>query len=119
MQKPMFGKFIAGVCKGISSRQITNRATGEVSNIMELGIASFRNDNFGDLVETVEMVQLSKALVAAGAPSKLVNLKGKHIMVPVWYNAYTSKSGAATTTYLANDWEAQMFTFQPELSKAV
>ncbi len=119
MQKQLFGKFIAGVCKGISSRQITNRTTGEISNICELGIASFRQDSFGDMQEIVEMVQLSKALIASGAPAKLANLKGQHIMVPVWYSAYSSKNGAAMNTYLANDWEAQMVTFKPELQKAV
>jgi hypothetical protein len=119
MLKPMFGKFIAGVCKGISTRQITNRTTGEISQIVELGISSYRQDNFGDMAETVEMVQLSKSLVSQGAPSKLANLKGQHIMVPVWYNAYASKNGAAMNTYLANDWESQLFTFKPEMAKAV
>ena len=119
MQKQLFGKFIAGVCKGISQRQITNRTTGEISNIVELGISSFRQDNFGDMAETVEMVQLSKALISSGAPARLANLKGQHIMLPVWYSAYSSKNGAAMNTYLANDWEAQMVTFKPELQKAV
>lgn len=119
MQKQLFGKFIAGVCKGISQRQITNRTTGEVSNIVELGISLFRQDKFGDMAETVEMVQLSKALISSGAPARLANLKGQHIILPVWYSPYSSKNGAAMNTYLANDWEAQMVTFKPELQKAV
>lgn len=117
MQKSLFGKFSAGVCKGISTRAITNRKTGEQSTIIEVGIASFRTDSFGDSVEIVEMIQLSKSLVAAGAPSKLVAYKGKHIMLPVWYNAYASKNGASMTTYLANDWETQLVVFNSELQK--
>lgn len=118
MQKSLFGKFSAGVCKGISTRAITNRTTGEQSTIIEVGIASYRTDNFGDTVETVEKIQLSKGLVAAGAPSKLIAYKGKHIMLPVWYTAYASKNGASMNTFLANDWESQLVVFNPELQKA-
>lgn len=119
MQKQLFGKFIAGVCKGISTRQITNRTTGEISNIVELGISSFRPDKFGDIAETVEMVQLSKSLVSQGAPAKLANMKGQHLFLSVWYSAYASKNGASMNCYLANDWEDQLVSFKPEMAKAV
>lgn len=109
---------MSGICKGISQRSITNRNTGEISTITELGLAEFRTDEFGDVKEVVTKVQISKSLVAKGAPSKLVALKGLRIIVPVWHSAFTSKSGADFNNFLSNDWESNYFVYQEPVQAA-
>lgn len=109
---------MSGICKGISQRSITNKNTGEVSTITELGLAEFRKDEFGDVKEVVTKVQISKSLVAKGAPGKLVALKGQRLIIPVWHSAFNSKSGPDFNNFLTNDWETNYFVYSETVQAA-
>ena len=98
-----------GTVKGVAQRNITNRSTGEISVITELGLSRQTVDDFGDVQDVEERVVISRGLIEKGHVSKLAALKGKDIIIPVWYRAYSTKSGAGVTAYLPNDWEANYF----------
>lgn len=120
MNLPIFHSMylMTGICKGISQRNITNKNTGEISTITELGLAEIRKDEFGDLKELVTKVQISKSLVAKGAPGKLIQFKGQRIIVPVWHSAFNSKNGPDYNNFLSNDWENNFVVYPTEIDKA-
>lgn len=110
--KPTFGKFILGVCKGISQRNLTNRKTGENMTFTEIGIAEYKTDEYGDEVEVVTKIQLSKSQVANGVPAQVAQLKGKHIALSIWETSYVSGKGEANTNmFLTNDWQQKLHVF--------
>ena len=113
------GEAIIGTVKGVAQRQITNRQTGEISVITELGLSRTLIDDFGDEKEVETRIAISKGLIDKGHASKLAALKGKDCIIPVWFRPYTTKSGASYTAYLANDWESTYYELpqNPALSK--
>lgn len=111
--KPTFGKFLIGVCKGVSQRQATNRKTGEIMSFTEIGIAETKIDEYGDEVEVVTKIQLSKSQVSAGVPAAIANLKGKHIALSIWESSYvTGKGESNINVFLTNDWQQKLHVFQ-------
>lgn len=110
---------IIGICKGIAQRQITNRQTGEISVITELGLYNIVQDDFGHSQEREIRIAVPKGLVDKGHLGKLTALNGKRVVMPVWYRVYATKSGASQTPYLANDWEASHMVIPEPLAKAV
>lgn len=112
------GDAAIGICKGVSQRNFTNRITGEVMTFTELGLAITTVDNFGYIQEQTKIIALSKTLIDSGAIAKLNALKDKRIIIPVWHRAYKTKSGADSTCYLANDWEANCFEINSKLKAA-
>lgn len=110
--KPTYGKFLLGVCKGISQRTVTNRKTGEEMQFTEIGIAEFKTDEYGDTVEVVTKIQLSKSQVSAGVPAKIAQLKGKHLALSIWESSYvTGKGESNINVFLTNDWEPKLHVF--------
>tara|TARA_Y100001963_G_scaffold154218_1_gene242516 strand:- start:269 stop:637 length:369 start_codon:yes stop_codon:yes gene_type:complete len=103
------GDAVIGICKGVSQRNFTNRATGEVMTFTELGIATTTVDNFGYVQEQTKIIAISKTLIDSGAVAKLNQLKDKRLILPVWNRSYKTKTGADHTCYLANDWEQTYF----------
>ena len=98
-----------GTVKGVAQRNITNRSTGETSVITELGLSRQTIDDFGDVQDVQERIVISRGLIEKGHVSKFAALKGKDIIIPVWYRAYSTKSGAGVTAYLPNDWESTYY----------
>lgn len=112
------GRAIIGTFKGIKSRSITNGKTQETSTIWEAGVATYIDDGFGGSVEEIHMVSLSRDQISTGTPAKLNNFIGKSVILPVWYRAYATKTGAAMNAYLTNDWEQTIFVIPEQpLSK--
>lgn len=103
------GQALIGVFKGVKQRSITNRTTGEISTILEAGIATYMQDGFGGEKEEIMLVSLSREQISNGTPRKLEMHIGKTVILPVWYRAYATKTGAAMNAYLTNDWEQTIF----------
>lgn len=110
--KPTYGKFVLGICKGVSQRQNTNRTTGEIMTFTEIGIAEMKTDEYGDEVEVVTKIQLSKAQVSSGVPAAIAQLKGKHIALSIWETSYATKKGDSNiNVFLTNDWQQKLHVF--------
>lgn len=103
------GQAVIGHFKGVKQRSITNRTTGEISTLLEAGIATYLDDGFGGTTEEIMMVSLSRDQITKGVASKLERFIGKTVILPVWYRAYATKTGAAMNAYLTNDWEQTIF----------
>lgn len=110
--KPTYGKFVLGICKGVSQRQHTNRKTGEIMTFTEIGIAEMKTDEYGDEAEIVTKIQLSKAQVSGGVPASIAQLKGKHVALSIWETSYaTSKGDSNINVFLTNDWQQKLHVF--------
>lgn len=112
MNNPMIkitGQAVIGHFKGVKQRSITNRTTGEISTILEAGVATYLPDGFGGTTENIIMVSLSREQISQGVASKLERFKDKTVILPVWYRAYATRTGAAMNAYLTNDWEQTIF----------
>ncbi|WP_337843155.1 DNA-binding protein [Rheinheimera sp.] len=120
MQQIKFtGLALIGTYMGVRQRQITNRATGEVSTIAEAGFSTLLDNGFGGVTEEITMVSLSKAQMVDGTSSKLQPFIGKSIMVPVWVRSYPLQGGkAGQNIYLSNDWHSQVVVLQEPAAKA-
>lgn len=112
------GQAVVGHFKGLKQRSITNRTTGEISTILEAGVATYMNDGFGGVKEEIMMISLSRDQISNGTAAKLQTLTGKTVILPVWYRAYATRTGAAMNAYLTNDWEQSFFVVPEQQQKA-
>ncbi|QHQ15592.1 single-stranded DNA-binding protein [Pectobacterium parmentieri] len=90
------GKFL-----GARNREFTN-AQGSYS-FYELGVENQRPDGWGGQQSVQTAVRIPKKFVDAGILEKFQRLAGKNVLVPVWVDAYTGKSGAQVQITLESD----------------
>lgn len=109
------GDAIIGVVVGVSQRNQTNRQTGEVYAITELGVSQVVVDKYGNHQEHVTDVTVTNQQIKDGAMTKLNELKGKKVIIPVWHRTYNTKNGnGGKTYYLTNDWDKTHFVIQQQ-----
>jgi hypothetical protein len=112
--KPLFnGLTVTGTYMGTRVNHGKPDQNGQTKETLYCGIAFHSEGRYGELVETVMDVMISKNLIQKGIPAKLAAFNGKQVTLPVFVTPWSN--GKGTTTFLGNDVEQ---LFNPQQVKA-